>query len=100
MNGEVSVMAGTEVKVTTERPEVNLSISQLNAGSWVIFEVPGFTKAASGTAVDSLAALRKATATSFYQSKDAIWVKVVSPGGEGQGPGSMGAGAASVRVTR
>src|SRR5690606_7042379 len=49
-----NVRAGTEIKVKTERPSVNLSLSELNPGSWVIFELPGFTTAAAGTAVDSL----------------------------------------------
>ena len=49
-NGETNVRAGTEIKVTTERPSVTLSVTELDAGSWVIFELPGFTTAASGTA--------------------------------------------------
>ena len=77
-------MANTEIKVTTERTELPLTINQLDAGSWVIFELPGFTKAASGTAVDSLDALRKAGATSYYKGKDALWVKLVS-----NGPGNV-----------
>src|SRR5262245_45312464 len=38
-----NVRAGTEIKVTTERPSVSLSLTELDAGSWVIFELPGFT---------------------------------------------------------
>ena len=113
VNGETNVMANTELKVATERESLNLSISQLDAGSWVIFELPGFKTAASGTAVDSLDALRKASATSYYKAKDALWVKVVSAGGSaprgipvagapGGAPrgGGMGDGASSVQVSR
>ena len=54
-----NVRAGSEIKVTTERPAVALSLSELDAGSWVIFELPGFTTAASATPQDSLDALRQ-----------------------------------------
>src|SRR5215813_5359908 len=74
-----NVRAGTEIKVTTERPSVSLSLTELDAGSWVIFELPGFTTAASGEPQDSLDALRKASDTSYYKGKDALWVKVISP---------------------
>ena len=70
--------AGTEIKVTTERPSVNLSVTELDKDSWVIFELPGFTTAASGTQQDSLDALRKASDTSYFKDKDALWVKLVS----------------------
>ena len=78
---------------------MNLSVSELDAGSWVIFELPGFTTAAAGTATDSLDALRKASATSYYKGKDALWVKIVSTGEGARGAGP-GAGAASIQVSR
>ncbi len=46
----------------------------------VVFELPGFTAAASGTPQDSLDALRKASATAYYKGNDALWVKLVSTG--------------------
>ncbi len=92
-----NVLAGTEIKVTTERPTVNLSLNELDKGSWVIFQLPGFTTAASGAPQDSLDALRKTSATSYYKDKDALWVKVVSNGDSGTGaPG----GATSLQVSR
>ena len=94
-----NVRAGTEIKVTTERPTVSLSLSELDRGSWVIFELPGFTTAASGTPQDSLDALRKASATSYYKGKDALWVKVVSTG-EGADGAGPGAGGTSLQVSR
>jgi cell migration-inducing and hyaluronan-binding protein len=92
-----NVRAGTEIKVTTERPNVNLSVTELDRGSWVIFQLPGFTTAASGTPQDSLDALRKASATSYYKGTDALWVKLVSDGDAGNGaPG----GGTSLQVSR
>ena len=82
-----TVLAGTEVKVTTERPSVSLSLTELDPGSWVIFELPGFTTAASGAEQSSLAALRTASATSYYKDKDSLWVKVVSTADGGRGGG-------------
>ena len=82
-----TVLAGTEVKVTTERPAVSLSLTELDPGSWVIFELPGFTTAASGTPQNSLDALRQATETSYYKAQDSLWVKVVSTAGGGRGGG-------------
>ena len=79
------------MKVTTERPSVPLTLNELESGSWVIFELPGFTTAASGVPQDSLDALRKASATSHYKGADSLWVKVVSsgdPGGGGPGGGT------------
>ena len=67
--GATNVRAGTEYKVTTERPSLSLSVTELDAGSWVMFELPGFTTAASGTAQDSLDALRKANTTSVLQGQ-------------------------------
>jgi hypothetical protein len=99
LTGETNIRAGTEIKVSTERPSVTLRLSELDSGSWVIFELPGFTTAASGTPQDSLDALRKASATSYYKAKDALWVKVVS-NGEGARISGPGAGGTSVQVSR
>jgi cell migration-inducing and hyaluronan-binding protein len=72
-----TVRAGTEIRVKTERQEVSLSLAEMDHGSWVIFELPGFTKAASGTEQPSMDALRKANATSYFRGGDALWVKLV-----------------------
>jgi cell migration-inducing and hyaluronan-binding protein len=91
-DGETNVRAGTEYKVTTERPTVNINVKELDTGSWVMFELPGFTTATSGTEQSSLDALRNAGATSYYKGDGSLWVKVVSTGdirgsGPGRGPG-------------
>jgi cell migration-inducing and hyaluronan-binding protein len=84
------VRAGTEIKLVTERPTLPITLTEMDAGSWVIFELPGFTSAASGTQQSSLDALRKANDTSYFKDKDELWVKVVSNGDGARGavPGS------------
>jgi cell migration-inducing and hyaluronan-binding protein len=96
-----NVRAGTEIKVATERPSVNLTLTEMDSGSWVIFELPGFTTAASGTEQGSLDALRKASDTSYFKDKDALWVKVVSNGDGARGPiGGGPGGGTSLQVSR
>jgi cell migration-inducing and hyaluronan-binding protein len=105
VTGATNVKAGTEIKAQTEAPTVNISLSELDAGAWVIFELPGFTTAATGTAQDSLDALRSATSTSYYKGEGALWVKVVATaapaGGGGRGGrGGFGGGGTSIQVNR
>jgi len=96
-----NVRAGTEIKVTTERPSMSLTLTEMDAGSWVIFELPGFTTAASGTPQGSLDALRQATDTSYFKDNDALWVKVVSNGNGARGPiGGGPGGGTSLQVSR
>jgi cell migration-inducing and hyaluronan-binding protein len=72
-----TVRAGTEIQVQTERPEVTLSLAEMDQGSWVIFELPGFANAASGTEKGSMDALRQADETSYFRDGDSFWVKLV-----------------------
>jgi cell migration-inducing and hyaluronan-binding protein len=88
------VLAGAEIRVATERPSVSLTLTELDPGSWVIFELPGFTTATSGASQDSLDALRKASTTSYFKDKETLWVKVVSVADGGRG------GGASLQVSR
>ena len=74
---ESTVRAGTEIEVKTERPQVTLSLAEMDKGSWVIFEFPGFAKATSGTQQASMAALRKAKETSYFKDGNDLWVKLV-----------------------
>ena len=73
-----------------------LTLSELDKGSWVIFQLPGFSTAASGTQAESLDALRKASDTAYFKDKDSLWVKVVSPD---SGPLGLG-GRAALQVSR
>jgi len=76
---------------------MSLSVTELDRGSWVIFQLPGFNTAASGTQQASLDALRAASDTSYFKDKDALWVKLVSNGDAGNGaPG----GGTNVQVSR
>ena len=72
-----TVRAGTEIQVLTERPELSLSVSEMDQGSWLIFELPGFTSAGTDKEAGSLDALRKAKETSYFRGGDALWVKLV-----------------------
>jgi cell migration-inducing and hyaluronan-binding protein len=72
-------------------------VNELDRGSWVIFELPGFTTAASGSPQASLDALRQATDTSYFKGPNSLWVKLVSSGDAGNGaPG----GGTSLQVNR
>jgi hypothetical protein len=72
------VKAGTEIGVKTERQEVTLSLSEMDQGSWVMFELPGFANAATGTEQGSMDALRQANETSYFSDRDTLWVKLVA----------------------
>ena len=65
-----------------------------------MFELPGFTTANSGTAVDSLDALRNATATSYYKGNGTLWVKLVSSGDVKATQTTPGSGGANLQVSR
>lgn len=100
-NGETNVRAGTQYKVTTERPTLSISVKELDAGSWVMFELPGFTTASTGTEQGSLDALRNATATSYYKGNGTLWVKLVSTGDIlGSGPTQGKAGGVTLQASR
>ena len=78
--------AGTEIKVTTERPAVALSLSELDKGSWVIFELPGFTTASLGRGAGQPGRAAQGRAPpSYYKGNGALWVKLVSTGESGTG---------------
>lgn len=97
--GQTTIRSGAEVTVDTARESVPLTLSAMDDGSWVIFELPGFTTATAGTEQSSLAGLRESGDTSYYQDGDTLWVKLVvdnaaSPGGPAGpgGPGGFGGG--------
>lgn len=74
-----TVRAGIEIQVLTNRDEVALSVSEMNKDSWLIFELPDFSNAASGIEQDSMEALRHASETSWFRGESAVWVKLVVP---------------------
>jgi cell migration-inducing and hyaluronan-binding protein len=104
--GQTTIHSGAEVRLETDKKSLALSLREMDKGSWVIFELPGFTKSAAGEAETSLAALRAAHDTAYYKDDKSLWVKVVvadavGPGGPG-GPGSGGGAAAGpgIEVSR
>ena len=102
VNGDTTVLAGTEIRAESEAPTLNISLRELDNGSWVIFELPGYSTAATGTAQTSMDALRSASSTSYYRGEGALWVKLVSNGG-GARPGAGGRGGlagSSIQVSR
>src|SRR5690606_36663913 len=72
-----TVRACAEMAVKTERTEVTLSLAEMDQGSWVLFELPGFTHA-SGTEQRSMEALRQANETSYFSDGSSLWVKLVA----------------------
>ena len=74
-----TVRSGTEIKVVTERPEVSLSVSEMDKDSWLIFELPGFANADSATEQGSMDALRQASETAYFKDGDSLWVKLIVP---------------------
>ena len=85
-NGETTLPSGAELRVSTARDSLSLHLREMDKDSFVIFELPGFTKAAAGTAQSSLDALRAATATSYFQDGKTLWVKLVVDDPTPQGP--------------
>jgi len=102
VSGDTTVLAGTEIRAESEAPTLNISLRELDNGSWVIFELPGYSTAATGTAQTSMDALRSASSTSYYRGEGTLWVKLVSNGG-GARPGAGGRGGlagSSIQVSR
>jgi hypothetical protein len=94
--GEVTIRSGVQLKAVTEHPELALSLREMDPGSWVLFELPGFSSAKAGTEVASMEALRSADATAYYRGGDALWVKLVVDTAPTGGPG----GGTSIEVSR
>jgi len=102
VSGDTTVLAGTEIRAESEAPTLNISLREMDNGSWVIFELPGYSNAATGTAQSSLDALRSASGTSYYKGEGTLWVKLVANGG-GARPGPAGRGGvapSSIQVSR
>ena len=66
----------------------------------MIFELPGFTTAASGTEQSSLDGLRKATTTSYFKGNGSLWVKLVSNGDVISNQVTASSGGASLVASR
>jgi len=110
--GQTTIRSGADVRVETDKKDLSLSLTEMDDGSWVIFELPGFTTAAGGVQEPSMAALRDARATSYFKDGNTLWAKLVVDNSAGQtvavgtpgvgvstvGPGPGGAFAAGARL--
>jgi cell migration-inducing and hyaluronan-binding protein len=76
-NGETTLPSGAEIRVATARDKLSLSLREMDKGSWVLFELPGFTSTVGGTPQASLEALRAAGTTSYFKDDKGMWVKLV-----------------------
>ncbi len=103
--GGTTIGSDAEVRVETARPTLTLSLQEMDKGSFVIFELPEFTTAATGAQQSSLDALKGASETSYFRDEKTLWVKlvvadaapaaapVVPAGGQGGPPRGPGEGA-------
>ena len=94
--GQTTIRSGAELKVETTRDSVPLRLSDMDDGSWILLEMPGFTTADTGTEQRSMAALRDASGMSYYNDGDTLWVKLVPTN---DGAGGFGA-SPSITVSR
>ncbi len=85
--GQTTIRSGAEVRVETGRESLSLSLSEMEEGSWVIFELPGFSTAAAGAEQNNLAALRNASGNAYYADRErgTLWVKVAATNAVGTG---------------
>ncbi len=74
--GQTTIRAGAEVTVDTVRDSLPLRLSSMDNGSSVILKLHGFTTADKGVQQGSLAALREASATSYFKDGDTLWIKL------------------------
>jgi hypothetical protein len=94
--GGNTIGSGAELRIETARPTLTLSLQEMEQGSYVIFELPEFSKAGHGLALNSLEALKAASQTAYFQTDQSLWVKLVVADAEGSaipdGPGGPGGG--------
>ncbi len=96
--GQTTIHSGAEVRVETARKSLSLTLNEMDDGSSVIFELPGFTTAAGGAQQTSLDALRAADDTSYFKDGDTLWAKLVvdNEAGKTVSIGRPGAGVSTV----
>jgi cell migration-inducing and hyaluronan-binding protein len=96
--GQTTIRSGSEVRIETARKDLSLTLNEMDDGSWVVFQLPGFMKTAGGQQESSLAALRAADKTAWFKDNDNLWVKLVVDNAAGQtvSIGRPGAGVSTV----
>ncbi|MEL1250796.1 G8 domain-containing protein [Aurantiacibacter gilvus] len=99
--GETTIRSGSEVRVETGRDELALSLREMDDGSSLVVEIPGFTAADGGLQVTSAEALQAADQTAWFASDDGLWVKlVVDDGSDASMPSPSGGVGASLTGPR
>ncbi len=98
-NGETTIGAGAELRVETSRDNLSLHLREMDRGSFVLLEFPGFTTAAQGAELGSLAALREASETAYFKDGDSLWVKLVVEDEAADGPVVVQVGALRSQAT-
>ncbi|WP_235913345.1 hypothetical protein, partial [Croceibacterium salegens] len=90
--GETTIGSGAEVRVETSRDKLSLSLTEMDDGSSLILEFPGFNTASGAVEESSLDALRASKKTAYFKDGDTLWAKLVvdnkagltiAPGGNG-----------------
>src|SRR5690606_15475109 len=84
--GETTVGSGAELRVETARDALSLSLREMDQGSFVVLELPGFASSAGGVQKASLSELREARETAYFQDGETLWVKLVVEDAAADGP--------------
>jgi cell migration-inducing and hyaluronan-binding protein len=85
-NGETTIPSGAEVRISSGRDNLSLHLREMEKGSWVLFELPGFAAPAGSQQLASLEALRAADKTSYFKDGEILWVKLVVEDDAADGP--------------
>ncbi|OYX07943.1 MAG: hypothetical protein B7Z08_11530, partial [Sphingomonadales bacterium 32-68-7] len=98
--GEATLGSGAELRVETSRETLSLSLTEMDDGSWIILELPGYAAATGAAQAPSLAALREARRTSYYSENGTMWAKLVVDNAAGltMSPGSNAPPGAAARA--
>jgi cell migration-inducing and hyaluronan-binding protein len=81
--GDTTLGSGAELRVETSRETLALALTEMDDGSSVVLELPGFTAASGGVELPDLAALRAARETAWFRDGDTVWAKLVVDNGAG-----------------
>jgi len=84
--GETTIGSGAEVRVDTSRDKLSLALREMDKGSFVLLELPGFTTTTGGVQKASLAELRDARETAYFKDRGSLWVKLVVEDPTADGP--------------
>ena len=75
--GDATIGSGAELRVETSRDELSLTLTEMEDGSSLILEFPGFTSAEGAVEKASLEALQTAEETAWFSDGETLWGKLV-----------------------